>query len=123
MHKRLPNPYVTCPSPRVSAGPDVTLPEESRNRPGSKLAASSPYVAGSWWHCQRLGMHVVPFGMNIPSYQSSSVVLCGMENGSGGRHRRTSLTIARIYGRLAKSENVGTRDRPTTESSSAWARL
>ena len=59
--------------------------------------------------------------MNIPLYQSSSVVRWGMEKGSGGRHRRTSLTIACIYGRFGRSENLGTRDRPTTVSSSAWA--
>ena len=69
------------------------------------------------------GRQIIPFGMNIPLYQSSSVVLCGTENGSGGCHRRTSLTIACIYGKLETSENDGTRERPTTESNSAWARL
>jgi hypothetical protein len=51
---RLPKPYVLCPSSRVSAGPGISLPCSSRNLSGLKLAASGPYNAGSWWHCQRL---------------------------------------------------------------------
>src|SRR6266702_31834 len=61
--------------------------------------------------------------MNIPLYQSSSVVVCGRENGRTGRHRRASFTSACMYGRFGASENVGVRDRPTTVSSSACARL
>jgi len=68
-------------------------------------------------------MHIVPLGINIPSYQSSFVVRCGIAIGTGGRHRRTSLTMACTYGRLGASEKVGTRERPTTVSSSACARF
>jgi hypothetical protein len=59
----------------------------------------------------------------VVPYQSSSVVERGSESARAGRHRRTSFTIACMYGRLRASENVGVRDRPTTMSSSACARL
>jgi hypothetical protein len=38
-----------------------------------------------------------PLGMRIPSYKSSSVVVCAMPRGAAGRHRRVSLTNARRW--------------------------
>lgn len=37
------------------------------------------------------------------------------------RHRNTSFTNARMYGRLGSSSNVGLRSAPTTRSSSSQA--
>jgi hypothetical protein len=59
-------------------------------------------------------------------YSVIPVVLCrAMWDRKRGRRSplETSLVTACIYDRLETSENDGTRERPTTESSSTWARL
>src|SRR5437868_5678679 len=43
-----------------------------------------------------------------------------LPTGITGLQRRTSRTVARKYGRLSRSLNVGMRDRPMIASSSSW---
>jgi len=114
--QRLPNPYVTCPfAPCSSAGPRCNLAGESRNRPdwsSQRLHHSGRVMGGN---CQRLGMHVCFPSDEQPVVPSSSVVLCGMANGSGGPPIGNSLTIALIYGVLRILKTVGHEIAPTTD--------
>ena len=70
-----------------------------------------------------LAMHVVPFGMNMPSYQSSYSASWGGPSGRPGRPpaKNFSNDCPHVWESWNISE-LGRRVRPTTASSSACAR-
>ncbi len=91
-----PKPYVKCPSFLRSDITGATCPLASRYRAGSKCSASLPKISGSWFMCHTFGTQIVPLGINIPSYQSSSMVRCAAASGATGLQRKSSLTMARM---------------------------
>lgn len=68
---------------------------------------SSTQKCGSKDTYHQLSMTIDPFGMNIPSYQSSSLVLWCIPILFGGLILSSSLTIALIYGNCASSSQLG----------------
>lgn len=70
---------------------------------------------------QTLANSMEPLGMEYPSHISSDVLVCGRPMGATGCHRRTSLTMASMYGSRSRSAQVGSLSAPMTLSSSCCA--
>ena len=94
-----PKLYEKCPSFLRSDISREIFPLTSRYRAGSKSSVFLPKISGSRFTCHAFAREIVPLGKNISSYQSSSATRCPLFLGAIGLQRKSSLTIARVYGR------------------------
>lgn len=72
---------------------------------------------------QTFGNTMESLGIKYPSQMSSAVLVWGSPIGATGCQRRTSFTVASMYGKFGRSDELGRRSRPTTRSISSCAFL